>query len=139
MIQRDYIVRMSELLARALAKILHLKEQSQPEKALDEIDLVGKELFGSEFPVLKHLSDTDLIKWMNSDGYFDASKCISLAQLLKAEGEIMEIKGESKQCRIRFLQALHLLTEAMKQNQNYQNEANVKMLHWLAERTQIRI
>ena len=134
MIQRDYIVRMTELLARALTKILMLKEQSQFDKALDEIDLAGKELLGNDFQVLKHLSDTDLIKWMYSDGNFDSSKCNSMTQLLKAEGEILEAKGLFQQSRIRYLQALHLLTEAAMQNENQHNEETRNMLAWLTDK-----
>jgi hypothetical protein len=135
MIQRDFIMRQAEILARALAKILLHKEQLQFEQALDEIVLAGKELLGADFPILMRLSDTDLIKWLYPDGNTDSSKALFMTQLLKAEGEVLELKGELQQSRVRYLQAFHLLTEVLAQNQNYNNEENKSMLEWLSEKT----
>lgn len=133
MIQRDYIMRQAEILARALARILLLKEQSQFEKALDEIDLAGKELLGNDFPTLKHLSDKDILKWMHSDNYFDISKYRILSKLLMTEGEVMEAKGDLRTGRIRYLQAFHLLTEAVARDPN-QNEDIRQTIAWLADK-----
>lgn len=128
-------MRQAEILARALAKILLHKEQLQFEQALDEISLAGKELLGNDFSILKRLSDTDLVKCLCSNGYNDSSKALFMTQLLKAEGEVLELKGESQQCRVRYLQAFHLLTEVLAQNQNYNNEENKAMLKWLSGKT----
>jgi hypothetical protein len=135
MIHRDYIVRMTETLARTLAKILLLKEQKEFGVALDEIDRTGKELLGDNFPILKQLSDKDLIKWMFSDGYFDSAKCIFMSQLMKAEGEILELKGEVQQSRIRYLQAFHLLSETVQQDERNDKEELKKLIAWLADKT----
>ena len=135
MIQRDYVMRMTELLARALAKILMLKEQSQFEKALDEIDQTGKELLGRDFPVFKDLSGKDLIRWMYSDGLFDSFKCIALSKLLKAEGEICEIQGKLHESRIRYLQALSLLDEAVHQDERNHTDEIYALISWLSEKT----
>jgi hypothetical protein len=135
MIQRDYIMRITEMLAKALARILLLKEQKQYDQALDEIDLTGRELLGNDFTIIKNLSDTDLIKWMFSDGYFDSAKCISLSQLLRAEGEIFELMGKDKHSRIRYLQALNLLNESLNQDDRNRNEVNLEMMKWLMNKT----
>lgn len=128
-------MRQAEILARALAKIVLHKEQLQFEQALDEIALAGKELLGADFSILKRLSDTGLIKWVYSDGFVDSSRGLFMVKLLKAEGEVLELKGESQQSRVRYLQAFHLLTEVLAQNQNYNNEENKTMLEWLSEKT----
>ncbi len=135
MIQRDYILRMTELLARALAKILNLKEQAQYEKALDEIDRTGRELLGHDFTTFKDLSDKDLIRWMTSDGIFDSFKCITLSKLLKEEGDIFEMKGERRLSRIRYLQSLHLLDEAVREDERNRTKEIHEMIMWLAEKT----
>lgn len=135
MIQRDYIVRMTELLAKALAKIVLLKEQARYEQALDEINLAGKELLGRDFDLLKNLSYQDLLKWMTSYGYFDSAKCVSLCQLLRTEGEVLELQGDEKKSKLRYLQALNLMNEALLHDEQTKNEQNTQMIEWLLNKT----
>lgn len=135
MIQRDYIMRMTEMLAKALAKIMLLKEQKQYEKALDEIDLAGKELLNNEFQTLKQLSDKDLIKWMFSYEYFDPTKCELWCKLLKAEGEVLESSGDHRLSRIRYFQALSLLNESKERNRESETKENSELISWLMAKT----
>ena len=135
MIQRDYIMRMTEMLAKALAKILLLKENKEYDKALNEIDITGKELLGDYYQIIKNLSDTDLIKWLSSGGYNDSEKCISLSKLLMAEGEVFELMGENKRGLIRYLQSLNLLNEAVAQDDKNKDEENFEMMKYLMNKT----
>ncbi|MBL7994182.1 hypothetical protein JNM05_02325 [bacterium] len=135
MIQRDYIMRMAEMVAKALAKVLHLKEEKRYDEALEEINLAGKELLGDDFKILKNLSDVDIIKWLFSGGNFDSKKCVSLSKLLMAEGEVFELMGDYKRGLIRYLQSLNLLNEAVTQNDQNGSAENLEMMKYLMNKT----
>jgi hypothetical protein len=136
MIHRDYIMRMMELFVRALAKICLLTEQRQYDEALAEIDRTGELFFGKDFKLYKILSEADLFRLLTSDGMLDANRCLVLAELLKAEGEILEDQNEVEASWSRYLRSLSLFLEAVLNNKLLETEENFSKIDILIKKTQ---
>ena len=117
MLHRDYLMRLVEQLARALAKILFLKEQKKYEEALQEIRQSGKVLVGVDFNMLDYISDADLMSLFKADDPLNAGRFIVIAELLKEEGDIyLELDKENESFRC-YLKSLVLYCPAIKFNE----------------------
>lgn len=62
MIERDYIMRMIQMLTAVLAKVLLQMDLKQYETALEEIDQNGKKFLGAKWKVIRDLSDEQMIQ-----------------------------------------------------------------------------
>jgi hypothetical protein len=113
MINRDYIMRMIEQLARVVAKVLLLRESNQHLEAVDEIRKAGKLLLGLNAEAMDKLSDRELIMLWTVGGELDAGKCSLAAGLFKTEGEIFKQQGDSERASSAFRKGLSLVVETI--------------------------
>lgn len=113
MINKDYILRIAERFGRALAIILHLREFNHLEEALLYIDDLFLQSIGLTSSFLNSVSEDVLLQMLSPLGALDIDKCLWIAVLLKAEGDIYEDKGTPKESYYRYLKALHLFLEAL--------------------------
>ena len=112
MIERDYIMRMIQMLAQALSRILFLKNQREYPEAIGEIQKASKKILGIEVEVLRRLSDIQMIDLLSLDAGLGIPKCFAAGMLLKEEAEIVsgtKTPGESIDI---YKKALSLLTES---------------------------
>ncbi len=135
MIHRDYIMRMLELFAASIAKILGLKEQKQYIEAVAEIDRAGELFFGMDFKLIKLLSDTDLIRLLRSGGFLDIDKCGVLAELLRQEAEILGLQNKHDECLARQTTALSLFLEGFLQSEKMRGSEIILKIEGLIEKT----
>jgi len=112
MINKDYILRLIEQFAKVLAKILKLIMNQQHPEALKTIDQTFQHLFGFNSKFINSISDDDLIEMMKSGEALDADKCIMIALLLKAEGDVYDAQSNLDESYDRYLRSLLLLLEA---------------------------
>ena len=61
MIERDYLMRMIQMLAQVLARILFLKNKREYPESIAEIQKASKKILGIEIDVLGRLSDVQMI------------------------------------------------------------------------------
>lgn len=113
MYQRDYLLRMIEMLARVLSKVLGQKDLKSTEDALLEIDDAGKMYIGLGSAMVSSFSDEDMITLFHSGGTFDTNKCLAISELLYAEGQVFELRKDDDQYRLRYQRSLHFLLEAL--------------------------
>jgi hypothetical protein len=135
MIHRDYIIRLLEHFARALAQILLLKEQKQYTEAILEIDRTGELFFGMDFKLIKLLSDADLTGLLRSGGILDTDRCLVLADLLKVEADILMLQNKPDESMSRNVTSLSLLLEALSQREKSRIEENYSKISDLLEKT----
>ena len=112
MIERDYIMRMIQMLVEALLRIFFFKEKKDYPKALNEIQNASKTLIGVEIDVIRRLSDVQMIDLLTMVKYFGSMKCYLAGVLLKEEGEIFELQEKSAESIDARTKSLSLLTEA---------------------------
>jgi hypothetical protein len=118
MYRRDYLLRMIERLAQIIARILGQKDLKSAEEALIEIDQAGKMFAGLDRMMVSSFSTEDLIGLMHTGGTFDTNKCLAIAELQYAEGQVFEACKNESECQLRFQRALRFLLEAVTEDRN---------------------
>jgi len=108
MINKDYILRMAEKFGRAMAIVLHLREYNKYEEALISVDDFLLQVTGLTSSFINSVSDEMLIQAISPLGTLNVEKCLWVAVLLKAEGEIYDDEGKSNESYYRYLKSLHL-------------------------------
>ena len=111
MIERDYIMRMIQMLVQALERILFLKNAREYPEALKEIQKTSKQLLGIELDVLRRLSDIQIIDLLSLDVSLGIPKCHTAGMLLKEEAEILEFQKKGAESTDAYAKSVSLLTE----------------------------
>ena len=111
MINKDYILRMAERVGRALAIILGLRKANRFEEALIYIDDLFLQAVGMTSSLINSVTEETLLHMLSPLGDLDVNKCLWVAALLKAEGEIYEDQGDVKESYYRYLKSLRLFLE----------------------------
>ncbi len=110
MLQRDYLMRMTEILVKVLSKVLLFKKEMRYEDAKKEIETAAKTIVGIDLRLLSLLSVEDILKLLKTSDVY-AGRCIISAELLREYGDVFELQ-DYKGIDI-FLKALHLYLEAL--------------------------
>jgi hypothetical protein len=111
MIRRDYILKMIQEFAEALARIKALKKA----RALGQASVLTEEEFkrvtGLDSKALLKLSETELMARLieTEPLYAVREKTFFLTTLLKEAGDIAEAEGRTEESRECYLKGLHLL------------------------------
>ena len=115
MINRDYILRLAEQIGRELSIVLRLRKRDQYEDALITLDELLFHKVGLTSDFIHSLSEEMLVRTLSPLGTLNVEACLWIASLLKAEGEIYDLKGESNASYYRYTKALYLFIEALQQ------------------------
>ena len=114
MLYRDYLERLFEMFAVALARVSYLKEQKKYDEALLEIMDSGKKIVGIDLNMLNYISDVDMMNLFKSDDPSNAGRFLVLAGFLNEEGDIhFNLKNNNEGFRC-YLKSLVLYCEALK-------------------------
>jgi len=106
--QKDYILRLIQQFSRVLMQILHLREIKDYEGALTYIDDVFRQTLGFSSDLINSVPDETLLAMLTSFDILDIEKCLVVAHLLKAEGDIYVDQGDFDTSYYRYLKSLHL-------------------------------
>ena len=118
MIERDYIMRMIQMLVQVLAKLRFFKKGGQYPEALDEIQKASKQILGIELEIFRKLSDLQMIEFLSLDVSLGIPKCYAAGILLKEEAEILAIQKKESESIETFVKSLSLLTEVAIHNKS---------------------
>ena len=115
MIRRDYILRMLEELARAIARLNALKQDQRWSEASEELDEEFKKLVGGDVRTIARLSETDLQARLMQEGPTHAlrEKTLILTTLLKEAGDIAIGENKLEEGCETYLKSLHLLLDVL--------------------------
>jgi tetratricopeptide (TPR) repeat protein len=108
MMQKDYILRLMQQFSRVLMQILHLRETKDYEGALTYIDDIFRQTLGFSSDLINSVPDETLLAMLTSFDILDIEKCLLVAHLLKAEGDIYVDQGDFDTSYYRYLKSLHL-------------------------------
>jgi hypothetical protein len=122
MIRRDYIVRMIEEFAGALARIRALKEQRQYGEASILTEEEFKRITGIDSEALLKLSETELIaRLIETDALHGVrQKMFLLTTLLKEAGDFAAVEGRIDESRACYLKGLHLLLDSLARGDEFE-------------------
>jgi len=122
MIRRDYIVRMIEEFAEALARIRALKERRQLGEALILTEAEFERITGIDSAALLRLSETELVARLIESEPLHAvrEKLFFLTTLLKEAGDIAAQEDRLSESQACYLKGLHLLLNSLARSDAYE-------------------
>lgn len=94
MYKRDYIMKLVEEFARLLSAIVGLKSEGKSDEALELIDKVYRDFFEVDPAVIKSMSETEVLDFLQNDKAFDNERIKMMAELLFEEGMIYIENGD---------------------------------------------
>ncbi len=109
MIERDYIMRMISQLTQVLTRVLLHKQAHEYPIARTELEAAYKSLLGLKPELLGQFSDAQLIEMFGGDEDIKATKSYVLGSLMKEEGEILLLEGNTEARDQMFLRAINML------------------------------
>ena len=115
MIRRDYIIRLIEEFAEALARIRALKKDRQLKEASSLTEEEFKRITGIDSDALLKLSETELLARLIETEPLHAvrEKMFFLTTLLKEAGDIATAEGRVDEGRACYLKGLHLHLDSL--------------------------
>lgn len=108
MMEKDYLLRMFGQMARALTRLIFLKNQKDYVLALEFSDQLYHETLGISSGFINSISDEMLLTMLTSVNTLDVDKALIIATLLNAEGDIYNEMGNPNEGYYRHLKALNL-------------------------------
>lgn len=112
MLQRDYFMRMTQMMTNALVKVIFHKDLKNYEDANLELENAAKNIVGLDLKIIGILSTDDVMRLMKTGDVY-AGKCLISAELLREYGEIHERQNLEDQSRNFYLKSLYLYVEAI--------------------------
>ncbi|HXT13446.1 MAG TPA: DUF6483 family protein [Candidatus Angelobacter sp.] len=122
MIRSDYIVRMIEDFAEALARIRALRKEGKFGEAQLLTEEEFKKITGIDSAALLKFSETELLaKLIQGDsGHSVREKMFFLTTLLKETGDIAAAEGRADESRACYLKGLHLLLDSLARGDGFE-------------------
>jgi hypothetical protein len=122
MIRRDYIVRMIQEFAEALARIRALKNGEQLGEASLLTETEFKRITGLDSESLLKLSETELLARLIQSEPMHAvrEKMFFLTTLLKETGDLAAAEGRVDESRACYLKGLHLLLDSLARGDGFE-------------------
>ena len=112
MLQRDYLMKMTQQLAAVLVKVLFHKDKKSFAEAEEEIESAAKTMVGLDLKLIKILDINDILKLIKTSDIF-AGRCLISAELLKEYGDILGEKGKHEESINIYLKSLNLYLETI--------------------------
>jgi hypothetical protein len=110
-IKQDYILRLIEQLAQFLARILKLHERGEYDAAMSAIEDALRKLVGLDLRLVEALELEDLVALLKPGIDLDVSRCIVVADLLKARGDVRHALGDEAAATDSYVRSLTLFLE----------------------------
>lgn len=128
MLQRDYLMKMTQMLATVLTKVLFNKENKNYMEAEKDIESAAKTLVGLDLNLIKILNVEDVLKLMKTSDVY-AGRCLISAELLKEYGDILGEKERINESVDIYIKSLWLyletiLTKELPEPENYYDRIN---------------
>lgn len=116
MLQRDYFMKLTQMLVAVLAKVIFHKENNNIDDAQLELESAAKTMVGIDLKLISILSVEDILQLMQTSEIY-AGRCIVTAELLKEYGDILDEKGKEEQSAGIYNKSLHLYIVAILTNE----------------------
>jgi hypothetical protein len=113
MITRDYFMRMIQVLAQALGRLLAHRDAKRYDEAYDVIRQTSRQFLGMDATLLNSLSDAELIRLLDLGDRFDVEKCVVAAELLRMTGELEDLEGRREKSYEASVKSLSLFLELL--------------------------
>src|SRR5262245_1980855 len=106
MLERDYVLRLIQLLAQAVARIFGLKRAGKLDEALEAVSLTVDEIFGTLRITLDAIDPQTAARLLA-----DRERLEAYALLTAEEASILELKGDAARAQSGYVRGLSLYLE----------------------------
>ena len=113
MLQRDYVLRLIEQFARAVASVIRLRSAGDSKAAQVELAHLSQGFLGIDAKLLLSLSDGELLSLFVGSGELDSGRAVVAQQILSEEAAIQEALGDAALTQVYRLRGLSLLLEVL--------------------------
>jgi tetratricopeptide (TPR) repeat protein len=124
MFERDYIMRMLTSFTAVVGQLMGLRKEMKHDQVFVVVNETLEKYFRMNSKMIQSLSDTDLLNLLKNNDELDNEKAITIAYLLKAEGESYEAIGSTDESYKRYLTSLTLYLAAV------ENDAYVDVINF---------
>jgi len=114
MIRQDYLMRLAQRLAQALAQVLFYKSRQEYDRAEAEIDAALTECFGLERGALPDLDE--LVSACAKETAALPDNLVRLANIFREKGEVQRLRGDAEAAAQTDALALGLFLEVLQRN-----------------------
>lgn len=109
MFQKDYIKRSFSFIQATLARLRGVALEGDADVAREEITDAYSRVFGIPLSLLSLSPVSDIVDLLSTNEGDDAERILSLAELLKIDGEVYQKEGDVEEAQWRFDLSLELL------------------------------
>ena len=113
MFQKDYIKRSFSFIQATLARLRGVAEEGDADVAREEITDAYSQVFGIPLSLLILSPVSDIVDLLSTSEGEDSERILSLAELLKMDGELYQKEGDVEEAQWRFALALELLVASV--------------------------
>jgi len=113
MFQKDFIKRSFSFIQATLARLRGVALEGDADVAREEITDAYSRIFGIPLSLLSLSPVSDIVDLLSTSEGEDAERILSLAELLKMDGEIYQKEGNVEEAQWRFVLSLELLTASI--------------------------
>ncbi len=125
MFTEDYILRMISQAVAVLVKLAGFRQAKQYGQAQQAIDQSLEQLLGLRADLLKQLDDEVIFRMLTLQDKLDVERTVVIADLLKAEGDILADQNRLAESQQSYLRALNFYLEAALSDQTVPEPARV--------------
>lgn len=111
MMKQDYILRLIEEFGQAWALVVARLRAGRYTEALEGVDEAARRHVGLSLRLIEGMSSADLLGMLRVGDTLDRGRCVLLAELLRKQGEILELQGRPGDATSARLKALDLYLE----------------------------
>ncbi len=116
MLNKDYMMRLIEIMMKALSRISLLVEEKKYLDALGVVTEAGKMMTGLDFTMFDYLSDTELLNMIKSrDGTYK-NKFLVLGELLAKEGELHNLNNDPSKALKSLIKSISFYIDGIDEN-----------------------
>ncbi|HEY5124072.1 MAG TPA: DUF6483 family protein [Ignavibacteria bacterium] len=116
MLNKDYMMRLIEIMTRALSRISLLVEEKKYLDSLSVVTEAGKMMTGLDFNMLDYLSDTELLNMIKSKDGLYKGKFLVLGELLAKEGELHLLNQDSTKSYNSYIKSISFYIDGIDEN-----------------------
>lgn len=111
MMKQDYILRVIEEFGQAWALVVARLRAGRYAEALEGVDDAARRHLGLSLSLIDGMSSEGLLGLMRVGHSLDRGRCVLLAELLREQGEILELQGRPAEATVARAKALDIFLE----------------------------
>jgi hypothetical protein len=111
MMKQDYILRVIEEFGQAWALVVARLRAGRYAEALEGVDEAAHRHLGLSLSLIDGMSSEGLLDLMRVGHSLDRGRCVLLAELLREQGEILELQGRPAEATVARAKALDIFLE----------------------------